>query len=107
MSFDWWMSALEMAGDYGKLTREQMAALGCHEDEPQPGFWRVPPTRHFSSDEAFVAIWHDGQDMRAVWDGAPIDPTAAWSWCLRYPIEEERYRAAERRGFTHLSAFGT
>jgi hypothetical protein len=104
MTYDWWASALELVGDYGVVSREQGYALGIHEDEPQPGFYRVPPpkrrlTENDDYPEAFVAIWPTPEGMAAVWDGAPIDAAAAWAWCCRYPIEEDRYRQAERRGF--------
>lgn len=100
--YAWWLDAIELAGDWGKLTREQMAVLGIHEGEPKAGFYRAPPARSRLVDgatDSFIAIWqHDGE-MVAVWDGEPIDACAAWTWCARYPISEDRYRRMEREGF--------
>jgi hypothetical protein len=103
-AYDWWMTALEMVGDYGVLTREQGYAIGIHEDTPQPGFYRVPPPKRSlreddRTSDAFVAIWQDGTTMRALWDGEPTDPVAVWAWCCRSPIDEDRYRAVEAAGF--------
>lgn len=112
MSYDWWLSALELVGDYGVLTREQCMALGVHEDVPQPGFYRVPPpkrrlTDRDDLDEAMVAIWKQGDALYALWNGEPMDAFSAWAWCCRTPIDEIRYRRAERRGFTNLGAFAS
>lgn len=107
-AYDWWMTALELAGDYGSLTREQMVTLGIHEDEPKAGFYRAPSERVSSGGEvhdSHIAIWPHGGTLVALWDGAPIETTAAWGWCCRYPISEERYRRAERRSFTHPAGF--
>ncbi len=110
-AYDWWLSALELAGDYGVLTREQLYDLGCHENEPQPGFWRVPPPkrgfRAGDDDEVYVRIWPEGAGLRAHWQGEPIDACAAWSWCCRYPISEERYERLMRNPHNRLGAFGT
>lgn len=106
-TYDFWLSALELAGDYGILDRAQLASLGVHEDEPQPGFWRVPFTA--DSDTAFVAIWNDGSRLRAMWDNVEANPFDCWLACCRSPISEERYRRAERARFEHmqLGIFGT
>lgn len=108
---DWYLAALELVGDYGTLSRDQCAKLGIHEDEPQPGFYRVPPPKRAlrdadELDEVYVRIWREGDSVLAHWQGYPMDACAAWAWCCRYPIDEERYLAAERRQFTNLGAFG-
>ena len=101
-SYDWWLRALELVGDYGVLTREQCARLGIHEDEPQAGYYRVPPPKRQliesePLDEVFVRIWTDNGQAVAHWQGHPMDACAAWTWCCRYPISEERYERAMAR----------
>lgn len=103
-TYDFWLSALELAGDYGILGRAQLASLGVHEDEPQPGFWRVPPPKRRLSDnqdmdESWVAIWPQGDGLAAVWNGEPTDPCSAWLWCCKTPVSEERWRRMERDNF--------
>ena len=103
-TYDWWLSALELAGDYGVLTREQMYTLGVHEDEPQPGFYRVPPPKRRLRDDdpiddAWVAIWPTDNGLAALWNGEPTEPCAAWAWCCKAPVSEERYRKMEMAGF--------
>jgi hypothetical protein len=107
---DWYLAALEMVGDYGTLTREQCARLGVHEDDPQPGYYRVPPPKRVlreadDLDEVYVRIWSDGDGCRAEWQGHPMDACAAWTWCCRYPISEERYERG-MRDRNRLGAFG-
>lgn len=107
---DWYLTAIEIVGDYGTLSREQCATLGIHEDDPQPGYYRVPPPKRAlreadDLDEVYVRIWSDGDTCRAEWQGSPMDACAAWTWCARYPISEDRYYRAARHGFTNLGAF--
>lgn len=108
---DWYLSALELVGDYGTLSRDQCALLGVHEDEPQPGWYRVPPPKRRlreadDLDEVYVRIWREGDTVLAEWQGRPMDACAAWAWCCRYPISEERYERAKRGERARLGAFG-
>jgi hypothetical protein len=101
---DWYLTALELVGDYGTLTRDQCAALGIHEGEPQPGFYRVPPPKRAlreadDLDEVYVRIWTQSGSVQAEWQGHPMDACAAWTWCCRTPISEERYERAKAAGF--------
>ena len=54
-NYDWYFKALDVAGDCGELTRDQLKALGISEGDPQAGFYRK---RQFK-DGPFVpvAIW--------------------------------------------------
>lgn len=88
-NYDWYFKALDVAGDCGELSRDQLKALGISEGDPQPGFYRK---RQFK-DGPFVpvAIWQGEHGMVALVAGAAADPFDIWSFCARNPIAETTY----------------
>jgi len=89
--YDWYFKALELAGDCGELTREQMKTLGVSEGDPQPGFYR----KRASKDGPFVpvAIWNVEAGMVALAGAAEADPYSIWSFACRNPVSEATYHA--------------
>lgn len=95
MNYNWWMKALELAGDCGELSRDQIAGLGVSEGDAHLGFYRK---RKFKNGPFIhVAIWYDG-GIRALADGKPVDADDVWSFCCRNPISEATYRTIEHGG---------
>jgi hypothetical protein len=100
-NYTFWSGALALVGDCGKLSREQITALGgCHENEPRAGFWRVPVKERAASGRQVVVGW----DPVAIWyeDFAPValvygfeatDPCIVGSHAVWHPITEETYHA--------------
>jgi hypothetical protein len=90
-NYDWYFKALDVAGDCGELSRDQLKALGISEGDPQPGFYRK---RQFK-DGPFVpvAIWHAEHGMVALANGTPANPSEIWTFCARNPIAEATYHA--------------
>lgn len=89
--YAWYFKALELAGDCGELTRDQMKTLGVSESDPQPGFYR----KRISKGGPFVtvAIWSTEGGIVALVNGEPADPFAVWTFACRNPIGEATYRA--------------
>lgn len=93
--YNFWRKALELAGDCGELTRDQIKTIGVHEGDPQLGFYRK---RKFKDGPfVHVAIWHDG-GLRALAEGQPVEADDVWSFVCRNPISEDTYRAIENGG---------
>lgn len=108
---DWYLSALELVGDYGTLSRDQCAMLGVREGDAHPGFYRIPTPKRWLRDgpppsERYVQIWTVPGGVFATIDGVQADPADAFQAGCRTPISEERYYRAARHGFTNLGAFG-
>jgi hypothetical protein len=107
---DWYLSALELVGDYGTLTREQCARLGVCMGDAHPGWYLVPvPSRWLREGapppEHYIRIWSEAGATLATIDGIPTDPADAFQAGCRNPISEDRYYRAARHGFTNLGAF--
>lgn len=91
--YDFWQRAL--AGEeVGGPT------LPLHEDSPQPGFWR----KRISKAGGYLptAIWR-GEDgaLIGLLDGRETNPVDLWTYCCRFPISEEHYRARVATGKWH------
>lgn len=90
-AYAWYFKALEMAGDCGELSREQLKALGISEGDPQPGFYRK--RAHKDGPFVPVAIWSGAEGLVALANGEIADPMAVWTFCARNPIKEDTYHA--------------
>jgi hypothetical protein len=90
--YAWYFKALELVGDCGELSREQMKALGVSEGDPKSGFFR----RRAYKDGPWntVAIWINprGQLICLV-DGKVTEADSVWTYACRNPISEETYQA--------------
>lgn len=88
-NYDWYFKALDVAGDCGELSRDQLKALGISEGDPQAGFYRK---RQFK-DGPFVpvAIWNTEGGMVALANGVAANPFEIWSFAARNPIGEATY----------------
>jgi hypothetical protein len=82
--FSWWRTAL--SGPIGPV----------HDNDPQPGYYRTK--RRGGGKAQPVAIWHDGERLRAIRDGIDVDPSTIWTWCCMHPIPYETYVAVAERG---------
>lgn len=110
---DWYLAALEIAGDYGTLAREQIATLGVHEGDAHAGWYRIPEPKRWMLDsppppEQYVQIWTQNHEPSATIDGIPADACYAFQAGCRTPISEDRYERA-MRGLSRnrLGAFGS
>ena len=83
-SHDWWRSAL--SGSIGPV----------HENLPQPGYYRTKPHKGERGDPG--AIWFDGENLRALRAGRPVDPYEVWTWCCQHPVTHEAYVAVAEQG---------
>lgn len=71
--------------------------LPVHEDDPQPGFYRMKDRD--GGDMIPVAIWLNGAGEIAVKVGHAMATNAdAWTFCCRNPIEEQVYRGVVAGG---------
>lgn len=77
--YTYWQNAL--AGNFGPV----------HDGDPQPGFYRKRTGR--SAGYVPVAIWDQSGKMLALVDGKEADAAEIWTYCCKYPILEEWYRA--------------
>lgn len=84
MSYEFWRKALK---DPTKIGTD----LPVHENDPQPGFYRMK-NRH--GDMVPVAIWINGagETVARVSDRMHDFPSEVWTFCCRNPIEEQVYR---------------
>src|SRR5512141_1310070 len=83
------------------LTFWRGALLGTaspiHENDPQPGYYRMRSSR--GGPWLPVAIWRDSDgSLKALRDGAPADAQDLWTWCCRYPVAYETYLAVAEHG---------
>ena len=68
-----------------------------HENQPQPGYWRLRQGR--GGPFLPVAIWREPDGaLKALRDGAPADAQDLWTWCCRHPVPYETYVAVAERG---------
>lgn len=101
--YGFWRSALTIAGDGGRLSRQQLVSVGAVTSEPRPGFWRkrvveIVNGKRVRRPSLPVAIWPTPEGFQCLVDGKPADPDETWSWVCTTPISEQTYRAvAERR----------
>ena len=72
------------------------ATLPIHENEPQPGYYRVRESK--AGPFLAVALWRENGVLRALKQGRPADAGALWTWCCRHPIAYELYVAVAERG---------
>lgn len=88
-TYDFWFSALANPEKIGSKE------LPVHENEPQPGFYRMRGKGGSNFDMIPVAIWEAGGSI-IVKAGKTIcdDPENIWSFCCRYPVSEEDYHDA-------------
>lgn len=77
--YSYWQNAL--AGTFGPV----------HDSDPQPGFYRKRTGR--AAGYVPVAIWEQDGKMLALVDGKESDAAEIWTYCCKYPILEEWYRA--------------
>lgn len=78
--YTYWQNAL--AGNFGPV----------HDSDPQPGFYRKRTGK--SAGYVPVAIWATNEGgMLALVDGKGADAAEIWTYCCKYPILEEWYRA--------------
>jgi hypothetical protein len=75
----WWRKALE--GEFGPI----------HENDPQPGWYRMRHGRHGPWVPVRIALSGDG--LIAEKAGRCVDPGDVWTWCCRYPVAEAEARA--------------
>jgi len=93
--YSWWIKALDI-GKGRELTRDQQIALGVSEDAPQAGFFRK--RAHKDGPYVPVAIWSMEGGMVALVGDQPQDPGEIWTFCSRWPISEDVYRAVTAGG---------
>jgi len=83
--FDWYYSAL--SGNFGPI----------HENDPQCGYYRMKLRR--GGDWIPVAIFReDDGEVLALCKGEMKDAFEVWTWCCRYPVDYEVYRAVAEEG---------
>ena len=71
--------------------------IPLHENDPQPGYWRIRQGR--GGPFLPVAIWREPDGaLKALRDGAPADAQQLWTWCCRHPVPYETYVAVAERG---------
>ncbi len=85
MSYEFWRKALK---DPAKIGTE----LPVHENDPQPGFYRM--NDRDGGDMIPVAIWRDSNGDLVAKAGMMLTRTvdSIWTFCCRHPIEEQVYR---------------
>ncbi len=83
--YSFWINALK---DPSKIGTD----LPVHENDPQPGFYRM--RNRDGGDMVPVAIWKNGSgEIVAKVGNRMIDnPTDVWSFCCRFPVLEGVYR---------------
>lgn len=68
-----------------------------HENDPQPGYYRARNYR--GGPWSPIAIWRDSAgNLKALRDGASVDPFDIWTWCCTNAIPYETYVAVAERG---------
>jgi hypothetical protein len=73
------------------------APLPVHENDPQPGYYRIRASR--GGPWLPVAIWQDSDgQLKALRDGREADPQDLWTWCCRNPVPYEVYRGVAEEG---------
>lgn len=82
MSYEWWQKALEGIKVGGP-------DLPVHENQPQPGFYRMRTSR--SGTFVPVAIWELHGNLVALVNGKAADPQEIWTHCCRHALLEEWY----------------
>ncbi len=84
-TYDWYYSAL--SGNYGPI----------HENDPQCGYYRMRWRR--GGEWIPVAIFReDDGEVLALCKGEMKDAFEVWTWCCRYPVDYEVYRAVAEEG---------
>jgi hypothetical protein len=84
-SFTYWHNAL--SGNYGPI----------HENDPQCGYYRMRLRR--GGEWVPVAIFReDDGEVIALCKGEMKDAFEVWTWCCRYPVDYEVYRAVVEEG---------
>jgi hypothetical protein len=72
-------------------------AAPLHENDPQPGYWRLRAAR--GGPWLPVAIWREPDgSLKALKAGRPAEAQDLWVWCCRNPIAYETYRAVAEEG---------
>jgi len=85
MSYAYWHNALH--GQFGPI----------HENDPQCGYYRMRWRR--GGDWIPVAIFReDDGEVLALCKGEMKDAFEVWTWCCRYPVDYEVYRAVAEEG---------
>ena len=84
-SYTYWRNAL--MGQFGPI----------HENDPQCGYYRMRWRR--SGEWIPVAIFReDDGEVLALCKGEMKDAFEVWTWCCRYPVDYEVYRAVAEEG---------
>ncbi|WP_460451796.1 hypothetical protein [Alsobacter sp. SYSU BS001988] len=71
-------------------------SVAFHENDPRPGYYRMRARR--GGPWTPVAIWAEGDAIRALKGSVPVHPCDVWTWCCRHPISYETYVAVAERG---------
>jgi hypothetical protein len=83
--YDWYYAAL--SGNFGPI----------HENDPQCGYYRMRLRR--GGDWIPVAIFReDDGEVLALCKGEMKDAFEVWTWCCRYPVDYEVYKAVAEEG---------
>lgn len=91
-AYAWYFKALELVGDCGELSRDQMKVLGVSEADPEAGFYRR--RAHKDGPWQTVAIWFDAKGKRyCLVDGKVTEAESVWTFACRNPISEATYHA--------------
>lgn len=86
-NYDFWQAALKDPAQIG-------AKLPVHENDPQPGFYRMR-AKDEGADMVPVAIWEGAAGIVAKVGSAMAQHVdAIWTFCCRYPVSEQDYRDA-------------
>jgi hypothetical protein len=85
MPYTYWHNAL--MGQFGPI----------HENDPQCGYYRMRWRR--GGEWLPVAIFREEDgEVLALCKGEMKDPFEVWTWCCRYPVDYEVYRAVAEEG---------
>ena len=85
MSYTYWHNAL--SGNFGPI----------HENDPQCGYYRMRLRR--GGEWIPVAIFReDDGEVLALCKGEMKDAFEVWTWCCRYPVDYEVYKAVAEEG---------